>query len=107
MNTNDRERWEVIVAALTAAGMTARLDETRYTETYRGRARHGVRYSVFHRRADGCTVEIDEKFYGSGKWAGYVVTRSDRDGIIRRETRTRDKATVIRDAIAMAKDGVS
>lgn len=76
-------RWDRLAADLRDAGFEPRLDERPYSETYRGRPRHGVSRSITFMIPGLGTVTVSDKWWSKNPdtWLGWTVCAEDREGI--------------------------
>jgi hypothetical protein len=79
----DATRWDRLAADLRAAGFDVRVDARPYTESVRGRARHGTSYSITYRVRGKGLVSIHDGRWSKNPdvWTGYQVSAEDADSI--------------------------
>lgn len=95
-------RWDTLASALTAAGIEVKVDARPYSESVRGRVKHGVTRSITFRRADGWLVEINDTWWSKNadRWTGYSVTISDDHDILRSQWRAiRRRSDVVKSVL--------
>lgn len=99
-------RWERLRSDLVAAGIDAKVDERPYSESVRGRVRHGVTRSITL-RIEGGLVEIADTWWprNTEVWIGWAVHRLDRDDIVVDRTRglknRREVVSVVRRLVGL------